>query len=252
MAELKDIIAFLDGELKHAEIQDYPGAFNGLQLDNSGTVQRVIAAVDATLPVIEKAAALGSGSLLIVHHGMLWQGAQSVTGAFYRKLKLAMEADMAIYSTHLPLDVHPKWGNNALLAAEVGLADLKPFLDFKGMPVGYKGNWSGSAGELKGCLERILNGPVHLCQAGPELIKNVGVVTGGAGSEVAKAAAEGVDAFITGEGPHWSYGLAEELGIHLFYGGHYATETFGVKALGEALESRFGCPWSFLDHPTGL
>ena len=252
MADLNDIVTFLDRELKHAEIQDYPGAINGLQLDNSGSVERVIAAVDSTLPVIEKAVAQGSGSLLIVHHGMFWNGAKPVTGALHRKLKLAMEADMAIYSTHLPLDVHPQWGNNALLASKLGLVDTKPFLDFKGLPVGVQGPWSGTADQLKAALERILEGPVHVCSAGPEVIESVGVVTGGAGSEVEQAAAEGVDAFITGEGPHWSYGSAEELGIHLFYGGHYATETFGVKALGDVLEKEFGLPWSFVDHPTGL
>ena len=252
MAELKDITAFLDRELKHSEIQDYPGAMNGLQLDNSGSVERVIAAVDATLPVIEKAAEQGSGSLLIVHHGMFWQGAQPVTGAFHRKLKVAMEANMAIYSSHLPLDVHPQWGNNALLAARLGLENTSDFLDFKGLPVGLQGAWSGSADALKGQLEEILEGPVHFSPGGPEKIERVGVVTGGAGSEVEKAAASGVDAFVTGEGPHWSYGLAEELGIHLFYGGHYATETFGVKALGEVLEAKFGSPYTFLDHPSGL
>ncbi len=252
MADLKDITTFLDRELKHAEIQDYPGAINGLQLDNSGKIEQVIAAVDSTLPVIEKAAAMGSGSLLIVHHGMFWNGAKPVTGALHRKLKIAMEADMAIYSTHLPLDVHPQWGNNALLASKLGIADTRPFLDFKGLAVGVQGGWKGSADQLKADLEEILEGPVHCCPAGPQTIERVGVVTGGAGSEVEQAAAEGVDAFITGEGPHWSYGSAEELGIHLFYGGHYATETFGVKALGAVLEEAFGTPWSFLDHPTGL
>ena len=252
MADLKDITTFLDRELKHAEIQDYPGAINGLQLDNSGSVERVIAAVDSTLPVIEKAAELGSASLLIVHHGMFWNGAKPVTGALHRKLKLAMEADMAIYSTHLPLDVHPEWGNNAVLASKLSLETTQPFLDFKGLAVGLQGAWSGSAEKLKADLELILEGPVHVCPGGPEKIERIGVVTGGAGTEVEKAAAEGVDAFITGEGPHWSYGLAEELGIHLFYGGHYATETFGVKALGGVLEAKFAIPWSFVDHPTGL
>ena len=252
MAELQDIVSFLDRELKHAEIEDYPGAYNGLQLENSGKVERVIAAVDSTLPVIEKAVELGSGSLLIVHHGMFWQGVQPLRGAVHRKLKLAMEADMAIYSTHLPLDVHPQWGNNALLAARLGLKDTSDFIDFKGLPVGLQGSWSGSADALKGQLEEILQGPVHISPGGPENIERVGVVTGGAGSEVEKAAASGVDAFITGEGPHWSHGLAEELGIHLLYGGHYATETFGVKALADVLEGEFGLSHSFVDHPTGL
>lgn len=252
MAQLNDIVEFLERELKHDEIQDYPGAMNGLQLENSGSIERVIASVDATLPVIERAAEMGPGSLLIVHHGMFWQGPQPITGSFHRKLKLAMDADMAIYSSHLPLDAHPQWGNNALLAVKLGLRETRAFLDFKGLALGFKGAWSGTIDELRKNLEEAVGAAVHLCPSGPQNIENVGIVTGGAGSEVAKAAAEGVDAFITGEGPHWSYGLAEELGIHLLYGGHYATETFGVKALAEVLEREFGCPWSFLDHPTGL
>ena len=252
MAYLKDIITFLDRELKHDKIKDYPGALNGLQLDNSGIVQRVIAAVDSTLPVIEKAAELGSGSLLVVHHGMFWNGPKPFTGALHRKLKLAMETDMAIYSSHLPLDVHPQWGNNSLLASKLGIENTEPFLNFNGLDVGLRGHWSGTPEKLKADLELILEGPVHVCDAGPEAIERIGIVTGGAGNEIAQAAAVGVDAFVTGEGPHWSYGSAEELGIHLFYGGHYATETFGVKALGRILEDEFCTPWSFIDHATGL
>ncbi|MDX1679899.1 MAG: Nif3-like dinuclear metal center hexameric protein [Akkermansiaceae bacterium] len=252
MADLKDIVAFLDRELNHAGIEDYPGALNGLQLDHEGRVERVIAAVDASLPVIERAAEQGRGSLLLVHHGMFWQGAQTITGPVHRKLKVAMEADMAIYSSHLPLDVHPEWGNNALLAASLGLSDTQAFMDFKGLAVGIQGAWSGSRDELKSALEGILEGPVHLCPGGSAKIGRVGVVTGGAGGEVAQAAAAGVDAFVTGEGPHHSYCLAEELGLNVFYGGHYATETFGVKALAEKVGAKFGRPWSFLDHPTGM
>lgn len=252
MVDLKDIVAFLDRELRHAEIQDYPGAWNGLQLENSGSVERVIAAVDATLPVIEEAATKGRGSLLLVHHGMFWQGVQPLKGPFYRKIRTAMEADMAIYSSHLPLDVHAEWGNNALLAARIGLVNTRPFLDFKGLPIGLQGGWSGSVDGLKSHLEQILKGPVHACPSGPEHIDNVGVVTGGSGGDVARAAAEGVDAFVCGEGPHWSHGLAQELGIHLLYGGHYATETFGVRAVSEALAREFGLESAFLDHPSGL
>ena len=132
MVSLDQLVAHLDDELKTAAIPDYPGAMNGLQLANSGQVGRIVAAVDASLPVIEAAAAGGPG-LLVVHHGMFWQGAQPVTGAFYRKLKIAMDADLAIYSSHLPLDVHPVYGNNILLAKGIGLADPKPFFDHKGL-----------------------------------------------------------------------------------------------------------------------
>lgn len=251
MVSLDEVVAYLDRELKTGTIIDYPGAMNGLQLANGGEIGRVIAAVDASLPVVQAAAEGGPG-LLIVHHGMFWQGAQPVTGVFYRKLKLAMDAGLAIYSSHLPLDVHPELGNNILLARAIGITKPEPFLEQKGLSIGLRGNWDGTRGDLLQVLERVLGGRVHHCPAGPENIARVGIVTGGAGSEVAKAAASGVDTFITGEGPHWSYPLAEELGINLFYGGHYATETFGVRALTERIAGNHGIPGAFIDHPTGL
>jgi len=251
MVSLAELTSFLDEELKVSSIKDYPGAMNGLQLANEGKVGRIIAAVDASLSVVE-AAAKGGPGLLLVHHGMFWQGPQPVTGAFYRKLKAAMETGLAIYSSHLPLDVHADWGNNVLLANALGLTGLGPFMESKGLAMGLRGEWKGSRDELKNRLEKAVGGPVHVCPGGKDEIFTVGVVTGGAGSEVAAAAATGVDAFITGEGPHWSFSLAEELGLNVFYGGHYATETFGVKKLAEVLADRFGLPWEFIDRPTGL
>ena len=251
MAKLEELVAFMDRELKTDSISDYPGAMNGLQLANHGTVERIVAAVDASLPVIE-AAAIGGPGLLIVHHGMFWQGAQPVTGPFYRKLKTAMDAGLAIYSSHLPLDIHPELGNNVLLAKAIGMQDLVPFLPQKFGAMGLQGKWVGSRDQLRGILEDVLEGKVHVCPGGSESILKVGLVTGGAGDEVSKAAASDVDTFITGEGPHWSYPLAEELGLNVFYGGHYATETFGVKALARRISGIFDIPWDFIDHPTGL
>lgn len=251
MVELSRIVGFLDGELKIASIPDYGGAVNGLQLENAGEVGRIVAAVDASLPVVE-AAANGGPGLLLVHHGMFWQGVQPLRGAFYRKINTALRSGLAIYSAHLPLDVHPEWGNNACLARALGLNDPEPFLDWKGLAVGLKGGWRGTRYELAERLRVAVDGPVHVCPGGPEELRTVGIVTGGAGSEVATAASAGIDAFITGEGPHWSFPLAEELGLNVFYAGHYATETFGVKALAADLAGRFGLPWSFIDHPTGL
>lgn len=251
-AALMDIVGFLDRELRVAEIADYAGALNGLQLANEGRVERIVAAVDASLSVIEAAAEGGPG-LLVVHHGMFWQGAQAVTGAFYRKLKTAMDAGLAVYSSHLPLDIHPDWGNNALLAKAIGLGNPQPFFEQKGNLLGLRGRWSGTCEQLRQVVSSALSdGHVHVCPGGPEQISSVAVITGGAGAEVAKVAASGVDAFITGEGPHWSFPLAEELGIHVLYGGHYATETFGVIALADSLSQRFRLPWSFVDRPTGL
>ncbi len=252
MADLCSVVTYLDRELRSAEITDYAGAHNGLQLENAGQVTRILAAVDASLPVIEKAASHGPGSLLLVHHGLFWQGVERLTGPFYRKIRTAMDAGMAIYSSHLPLDLHPQWGNNACLARAIGLQGIEPFFEFKGQPVGVRGSWQGGRQTLHDALSQAVGGAVHLCPGGPEQVERVGIITGGAGAEVQAVARTGVDTFITGEGPHWSYGLAEELGVNLFYAGHYATETFGVKALAEALGAAFDCPWSFIDHPTGL
>ena len=141
---------------------------------------------------------------------------------------------------------------NVLLGRLLGLERLEPFLALKGQPAGLVGETKMRLSQLQERLEAAVSGKVHLCAGGPEQVCRVGVVTGGAGSEVARAAAEGVDTFVTGEGPHWSYTLAEELGVNLLYGGHYATETFGVKALAEHLSARFALPWEFIEHPTGL
>jgi len=251
MTLLNQLVEFLDSELKTATISDYPSALNGLQLANEGQVTRVVAAVDASLPVIEAVAA-GGPALLIVHHGIFWQGAQPLTGAFYRKIKTAMDAGLAIYSSHLPLDVHPEFGNNVLLARAIGLQDITPFFERNGLLIGIKGKWHGTRNQLAATLRGCLQDDVHVCPGGPDAVVQVGIITGGAGSEVVEVASMGLDSFVTGEGPHWTYPLAEELGLNVFYGGHYATEIFGVKAISEALSKQFGVPWSFYDRPTGL
>ena len=251
MTELSEIVAFLDREMRISSIPDYPGAMNGLQLANQSPVERVIAAVDASLPVIEAAASAGP-ALLIVHHGMFWQGAQPIKGAYYKKLKIAMDAGLAVYSCHLPLDIHPDWGNNIGLARAIGLHNPEPFFEQKGLYMGLRGKWTRPRADLVDVLEQVLGGRVHICPAGPEAPNRVGIITGGAGSEVAKVSQEGVDTFVTGEGPHWTYPMAEELGMNLIYGGHYATETFGVKTLAQVVAREFRLQWSFIDHPTGL
>lgn len=251
MAKLSEIVEYLDRELSIASIPDYPGALNGLQLESRGEVEKVVAAVDASLPVIEKAVE-AEADLLVVHHGMFWQGAKPFTGALYEKIKLAMDAGLAIYSAHIPLDVHAKWGNNACLVKELGLTEVEPFFDWKGILLGLKGGFEGSRDELVKGLEKATSSQVHMCPGGTEEAGIVGVITGGAGSEVEAVAECGVDTFVTGEGPHWSFSLAEELGVNILYGGHYATETFGVRALVAALGEDFSVKGEFLDHPTGL
>src|SRR6185437_3353654 len=167
-------------------------------------------------------------------------------------LKLCVENDLAIYSSHLPLDLHPTLGNNAQLCSALALKNLKPFFESHGQKIGFKSQMKISRTELAKRFERAIGAKPNIISAGKNICERIGVVTGGAGAELKQAAAEGVDTFITGEGPHWTFALAEELGVNVFYGGHYATETFGVKALAAHLSGKFGVPWVFLDHPTGL
>ncbi|MFP6876744.1 MAG: Nif3-like dinuclear metal center hexameric protein [Roseibacillus sp.] len=251
MASLDEIVAHLDSELRLAEIPDYPGALNGLQMQGGGEVRRVAAAVDASLPVVRKAVEVGA-DLLVVHHGMFWTGAKAVTGATYEKLKLAMDAGLAIYSVHIPLDVHPTLGNNARLVAELGLADPEPFFEWKGILLGLRGRFEGSLDDLAAKAGEVLGSAPHVCPGGDEEAGMVGVISGGCGAEVEAIRGCGIDSFLTGEGPHWSYTVAEEVGLNVVYGGHYLTETFGVRAVGELLAGKYELEWEFLDHPTGL
>jgi dinuclear metal center YbgI/SA1388 family protein len=248
---LARIVQYLDRLLDHAHVGDYPGAHNGLQVENSGRVARVCAAVDACQPVMAEAARV-PGTLLLVHHGLLWGGPQPFTGALRRKLQTAFTGDLAIYSSHLPLDRHPRHGNNALLAKALGLKGAKPAFSAKGQTIGLMGTLAMTREALVAKLSRIVAGPVHVAPGGPARVRHVGICSGGAGTEVEQAAALGCDTFITGEGPHHTFTLAEELGVNLIYGGHYATETFGVRALAEHVGRKFRLPWEFLDHPTGL
>ena len=187
-----------------------------------------------------------------MHHGLFWSGLQPISGALHRQLKLAFEKNIALYSVHLPLDLHQEIGNNAILARALGLETTEPFLPTKGNLIGCKAVATLRRDELIARLERSLDGPVQCVGAGPMETGTIGLVTGGAGSEIYAAAQEGVDTFITGEAPHWAAVAAEELGMNLLLGGHYATETFGVKALAAHLSERFKIPWDFIDHPTGL
>jgi len=251
MASLSDIVSYTDDFLRIREVGDWDNALNGLQIENSGQVTRIGAAVDVSTRVLS-AAAKKNVDLLIVHHGLFWPGLQPVRSALRRQLQLAFENDIALYSAHLPLDVHPKVGNNAELVDALGLKSAQPFLEEKGQPVGLKARASVPRSELARKLRRTLSGPVKVFNFGPKQPRMIGIVTGGAGSEIYRVAQENIDTFITGEAPHWAAVAAEELGMNLLLGGHYATEVFGVKALAAHLSKRFEIPWEFIDCPTGL
>jgi len=248
---LAAIAAHCDKALRTREIGDYENALNGLQVENSGRVKRIAAAVDASMATIQLAIA-AKADLLIVHHGLFWSVRRPWTADNYDLMRLLVEADLAVYSSHLPLDAHPQLGNNALLCAGLGLRHLKPFFQSHGRAIGFCSQTKIPRTELAKRLEQATGVKPKVIPGGGAVCAQVGVVTGGAGAGLKQAADEGLDTFITGEGPHWTFAAAEELGLNVFYGGHYATETFGVKALAAHLSKVFGVPWIFLDHPTGL
>lgn len=237
--------------LRIDQCDDWPQALNGLQVENSGRATRIGAGVDASTRTFQAAADRGI-DLLLVHHGLFWPGVQPIGGAFRRQVALLLERDIALYSSHLPLDVHPLVGNNARLAAALGLEQTEPFLEVKGQLLGLRARAAMARDELVRRLEQSLSGTVKAFACGPAETQVIGLATGAAGSEIYSAARAGIDTFITGEAPHWAAIAAEELGVNLLLGGHYATETFGVKALAAHLSERFALPWEFLDAPTGL
>jgi dinuclear metal center YbgI/SA1388 family protein len=251
MASLFEIVSYTNDYLRVEEIEDWPNALNGLQIENSGKVTKIGAAVDVSTRVLT-AAVEKNIDLLIVHHGLFWPGLQSVTGSLRRQLKIAFENDIALYSAHLPLDVHAKVGNNAQLAAALGLKSTKRFLKEKGQSVGLKAKTSIPRNPLIRKLKTVLGGPVKAFNFGPSQPRRIGIITGAVGSEIYRVAESKIDTFITGEAPHWAAVAADELGLNLLLGGHYATETFGVKALASHLSERFKVPWEFLKFPTGL
>ena len=249
--KLDELVRYLDEYLRIAATPDYPGALNGLQVEGTRPIRRIAAAVDAAQSTVEKAIA-GGADLLLVHHGLFWDGNQPLTGRRYRRLKPLLDADVAVYAAHLPLDAHPEVGNNVVLLRALGAEPLGTFGDFKGLPLGVWGEVDLRREALCARLDELLRTRVKMVPGGPEHIRRLGVVTGGAGGKVLEAVGAGLDAFVTGEGSHHNFFDAEEGGINLFLGGHYATEVWGVRALAEHLQATFGIEWFFIDHPTGL
>ena len=248
---LANIVAHCNRTLKPESFEDWPGAVNGLQVDNDGSVSRIAAAVDATPNTVKKAIDVGA-DLLIVHHGLFWGATHPWTGNRYKLLRMLLANKIAVYSSHLPLDAHPKLGNNAQLCKALGIKTPRPFFSERGQEIGLRGTLDLSRIQLAKRLAKATGAKPTVLPGGVARCRKIGVVTGGAGAEMKTAVDEGVDTFITGEGPHWTFALAEDLGLNVFYGGHYATETFGVKALCEHLSKKFKLPWTFIDHPTGL
>jgi dinuclear metal center YbgI/SA1388 family protein len=254
---LETIANHLDTLLNTSAVPDYPGAWNGIQVEHRGPVRRCAVAVDASLRTIQGAVDAGA-NLLIVHHGLFWNPSRPLRGRFYDRTRLLVEHDVAVYSSHLPLDLHPSLGNNALFARALGLEPTSGFARFQSIEIGVMGDSDVDTATLirrAEAMARQEGGRVITVGADPGRRTRRWAICTGAGASsdtIAEAAAAGVDTLIVGEGPHHTAVEAQELGIAVIYAGHYATETFGVRALGEELERTFGLPWSFVAAPTGL
>lgn len=248
---LDELVAYLDGYLRVSGMPDSANALNGLQVENRGEVTKLGVAVDASERTIVDAVERGC-DCLIVHHGLLWDGNVPVTGRRYRRLSKLMEAGVALYASHIPLDAHPEVGNNAVLARALGIEIDGEFGEYRGVRIGVMGSLPLRREALAARMHDLLGTPVRFLAGGPERLRRVAVVTGAASEMIREAVGAGLDGFVSGEGPHHSYFDAMEGGINVYYGGHYATETWGVRALGAHLEARFGLSWEFLDRPTGL
>jgi dinuclear metal center YbgI/SA1388 family protein len=256
-ASLSDIAQHLDAALRTRDIADYPGAMNGIQVEHVGPVERCAVAVDASLRTID--ATIESGAtLLIVHHGLFWGGAQPLRGRAFERIRRLIANDVAVYSSHLPLDLHPEMGNNVLLARELELEPTDGFARFQGVAIGVMGESDVETSLLAArCATLSKRHGGHLITVGvsPGRRTRRWAICSGAGASsesLREAATAGVDTLIVGEGPHHTAVDAPELGIAILYAGHYATETFGVCALGKEVERVFGVPWSFIDAPSGL
>ena len=248
---LNELVSYLDDYLRVKETGDDALALNGLQVENAGEVTRIAVAVDSCQAVIDQAVRQGA-DFLIVHHGLFWSGLQPQTGRAYRRIASLIRNGLAVYGAHIPLDRHLEVGNNVVLARLLGLEVQGWWGEYKGAPLGVWGSLDVPRATIGERLTKVLGVTPKLIPGGPERAGRVGIVTGAGGSMIEEAKAAGIDTFITGEGKHHSFFDAEELGVNVFYAGHYATETVGVKALGEHLAARFSLSWVFIDHPTGL
>lgn len=251
LIKLESLLQYLNEYLEVEGFPDFRGAENGLQVEGSDDVGKIATAVDASEAVIRRATA-GGADLLIVHHGLFWDRHIRVTGPRFRKLKLLLDGHTAVYGAHLPLDAHAEVGNCAVLCRELGWTLSGRFGSFEGRDLGWWCEVDSSRDDLAARVERVVGAPVRLIPGGGEHIYRVGVVTGAAADLIPDASRFGLDALLTGEGPHHTYNDAMEYGVNALFAGHYATETWGVRALGDHLAERFGLECEFIDAPTGL
>jgi dinuclear metal center YbgI/SA1388 family protein len=254
---LSVIADHLDQLLRTKEIPDYPPALNGVQLENRGESVKVAAAVDFSRRVVEGTIASGS-NLLVVHHGMFWGGLRPISGRLYACIASLIRHDIAVYASHLPLDAHPELGNNVLLARELGLEPVGGFARYQGVHIGVQGIAELPTRVLVERAQRIArrhgSDVITTSSSDSRVTRRWGICTGaGADADTIREALEGeIDTLIVGEGPHYTAVEAADLDLAIIYAGHYATETFGVRALASYIGKTFDVPWEFIEAPTGL
>jgi dinuclear metal center YbgI/SA1388 family protein len=250
---LANLLRYLDDLLTPAAFSDYGP--NGLQVPGRDEIQTVVTGVSASAELFRRAAEHGAG-LVLVHHGIFWNGAPlALSPAAKRRLRLLFEHDIALAAYHLPLDAHPEVGNNALLAAGLGCTSQEPFALHKGRAIGVAGRFEGTGiapGELVFRARELTGRDPLAFLAGPERVRTIGIVSGAGSGHLGDAIAAGHDAFLTGEPVERVMIQAQEEGIHFIAAGHYATETFGVRRLGDLLAERFGIRHVFVDIPNPI
>ena len=249
MAARDDIIRFLDELLDAGSFEDYGP--NGLQVPGAEVVETVATGVSAHRELFEDAAAAGA-ELVLCHHGLLWDAdPRALTPQLKGRLQALFERDMSLAAYHLPLDAHPEVGNNALICQALGLERAEGFGEHKGRTIGCVGRVDEGIpfDELRERCTAAFGQEPFVWENGPATVHSVGIVSGGAASDLAAAVAAGLDAFLTGEPAEPAMADAREGGIHFIAAGHYASETFGVRRLGELLADRFGVRHEFLDVP---
>ncbi|WP_076489396.1 Nif3-like dinuclear metal center hexameric protein [Alkalispirochaeta americana] len=251
---LQEIDAYFHEILPIDEFAGIDSSRNGLQVSRQAqTIRRVAFAVDAARQVFEEAADWGA-DLLFVHHGIFWGREEVLRGAHYRRLFTLFQKDLALYAVHLPLDAHLSLGNNARMAAVLGLTDVEPFGLVRNVPIGVSGRLTEplSLDEVQKRLFGPAFTPLAVLPFGRPRVESVGLISGGAPLEVDQAIRQGLDLYITGDANHVAYHRCRESGINAIFAGHYATETWGVRAVAEKLASDTGIETTFLDVPTGL
>ena len=247
------LVAYLDQYFDLAHFPANDDSQNGLQVEGNPQVSKIATAVDACLDTFQDAAAQNV-QMLLVHHGLFWKKSLVLTGNHGTRVATLIKNDISLYAMHLPLDMHQEIGNNVLLAKKLQLQIVRPFGNYHGMAIGVEARSPRpiTRKSLATRIEKSLQTSVQMLGFGPEKIKNIAIVSGGGAREITTAVRQKVDILLTGEGGHTVYHQCKEAKINLAYAGHYATETVGIKALGEHLAAQFSLKHVFLHHPTGF